>query len=212
MTYANPMPRKGRKVAQVLDGARTVFLAWGYDRASVDDIAREAGVSKATLYSYFPDKQLLFREVARNECLRQAQEVMELLDPKDPPRKLLEFGARRMVEFFSSPISLSIFRMCVAQAERFPELGREFYENGPMIARNMLADRLAQAHACGDLNCPDPVLAAEQFAELCKTRIFTRRIFGIQDEVSDAEIELIANEAVETFLARYAPRPAERRD
>ncbi|WP_372674886.1 TetR/AcrR family transcriptional regulator, partial [Aquicoccus sp.] len=48
--------RSGRKFDQVLEGARKVFMADGFERASVDDIARAAGVSKATLYSYFPDK------------------------------------------------------------------------------------------------------------------------------------------------------------
>ena len=58
--------RTGRKFDQVLAGAREVFMADGFEGASVDDIARAAGVSKATLYSYFPDKKLLFMEVARH--------------------------------------------------------------------------------------------------------------------------------------------------
>ena len=57
-----------------------VFLRDGFDGASVDDIAREAGVSKATLYSYFPDKRLLFLEVAKTECARQADEAVKLID------------------------------------------------------------------------------------------------------------------------------------
>ena len=65
---------KGRKFDQVLEGARTVFMRDGFERASVDDIAREAGVSKATLYAYFPDKRLLFMEIASAECRRQADE------------------------------------------------------------------------------------------------------------------------------------------
>ena len=72
----NPEIKKGRKFDQVLDGARDVFLRDGFEGASVDDIARRAGVSKATLYSYFPDKRLLFSEVARVECNRQAQAAL----------------------------------------------------------------------------------------------------------------------------------------
>ena len=72
MGEALDIVRTGRKFDQVLEGARTIFLAVGFEGASVDDIAREAGVSKATLYSYFPDKRLLFTEVARTECVLPA--------------------------------------------------------------------------------------------------------------------------------------------
>ena len=64
MNAPHPVVKQGRKWSQVLDGARTVFLRDGFEGASVDDIVREAGVSKATLYSYFPDKRLLFMEVS----------------------------------------------------------------------------------------------------------------------------------------------------
>ena len=60
MNTHSPTIRKGRKFDQVLEGARSVFLADGFEGASVDQIAKVAGVSKATLYSYFPDKRLLF--------------------------------------------------------------------------------------------------------------------------------------------------------
>ena len=72
MTETAAIVRTGRKFDQVIAGARAVFLADGFEGASVDDIAKAAGVSKATLYSYFPDKRLLFLEVARTECSERA--------------------------------------------------------------------------------------------------------------------------------------------
>ncbi|MGB1035103.1 MAG: TetR/AcrR family transcriptional regulator, partial [Primorskyibacter sp.] len=77
--------RKGRKYDQVLDGARAVFLAHGFEGASVDDIARAAGVSKATLYSYFADKRVLFMEVASQQCQAQADLALQQLDLSAPP-------------------------------------------------------------------------------------------------------------------------------
>ncbi|WP_240789531.1 TetR/AcrR family transcriptional regulator [Pseudooceanicola onchidii] len=203
MGVTRPVMRTGRKFGQVLEGAREVFVAEGYEGANVDDIARVAGVSKATLYSYFPDKRLLFMEVARSECQRQADAAMELVQPDLPPRDVLLFGARRIAEFFNSPMSLSIFRMCVAEAERFPELGREFYRTGPMMARNMMADYLRCATEAGNLKVEDPELAADQFAELCKAGIFTQRLFGVAGELSPEWCEKVANSAVDMFLARY---------
>ena len=72
---ATPL-RRGRKFDQVLAGAREVFLRDGFEGAVVDEIARQAGVSKATLYSYFPDKRLLFVEVAKQECRAQSDAAL----------------------------------------------------------------------------------------------------------------------------------------
>ena len=207
MNVQKPVIRKGRKFDQVIEGARDIFLAQGFEGASVDDIAKAAGVSKATLYSYFPDKRLLFLEVAKGECLRQAEEAMELVGINCEPRVLLGIAARKMLAFFNSDLSMNVFRICVAEAERFPELAREFYRSGPMLARRHLCDYLTCAAERGELRIKDVETAADQFAELCKARIFTERLFGIRGNFSEDEIEHIANEAVETFMARYG-RPA----
>lgn len=206
MGVTRAVTRTGRKFDQVLEGARRVFLAHGFEGANVDDIAREAGVSKATLYSYFPDKRLLFIEVAQKECHDQAERALLLVQPDLPPRDVLLTGARQIAGFFNSPLSLSIFRLCVAEAERFPEMARDFYNQGPMLARNLLADYLKCATEAGMLNVDNADLAAEQFAELCKAGIFTQRLFGVVDELSEAWCETVANSAVDMFLARYGTK------
>ena len=79
MTQSADIVRTGRKFEQVLEGAREIFMAEGFEGASVDEIAKAAGVSKATLYSYFPDKRLLFVEVVRAQCDRMADRAIELI-------------------------------------------------------------------------------------------------------------------------------------
>ncbi|MGR3323769.1 MAG: TetR/AcrR family transcriptional regulator [Pseudooceanicola sp.] len=199
--------RKGRKFDQVLEGARDVFLAEGYEGAGVDQIARRSGVSKATLYSYFPDKRLLFLEVAKRECLRLSDDATELMTVDKPAEEILRIAADRMVDFFNSDIAIGVFRTCVAESERFPELAREFYTNGPEQGRQRLVEYLDCARSRGRLVIDDVEVAADQFAELCKSRIFTDRIFGIRDKFSAEECDKIADNAVKTFLARFGPRP-----
>ncbi|WP_407494405.1 TetR/AcrR family transcriptional regulator [Pseudooceanicola sp. MF1-13] len=203
MGVTRVVTRTGRKFDQVVEGARRVFLAHGFEGASVDEIAREAEVSKATLYSYFPDKRLLFMEVARGECKRQADAAMKLVQPDLSTRDLFMAVAMQIVDFFNSPMSLSIFRLCVAESERFPEMAREFYRNGPLIARQMLSDYLTCATEAGTLCVDDPDHAADQFAELCKAGIFTQRLFGVADELPEDHCHKVAQSAVEMFLARY---------
>lgn len=201
-----PRARKGRKFDQVLEGARNVFLQHGFEGASVDDIAREAGVSKATLYSYFPDKRLLFMEVAQTECHRQADEAVELIDQNAPVRQVLTEAARRMVAFLMSDFAQKVFRICVAESERFPELGHQFYHSGPMLVRERLMEYLAKAVERGELQIDDLAFAADQFAALCKVTVHEKVIFGVAACCPPQEAEKVAAGAVEMFLARYGMR------
>lgn len=195
--------RKGRKFDQVLDGARRVFMADGFEGASVDEIARVAGVSKATLYSYFPDKRLLFMEVATRECKRQARDALDRIDMRGHPREVLKATGLHFLRFLTSTFGQQIFRICVAEADRFPELGRQFYNSGPAVMRAEMAAYFEQAEARGELVIEDRILAVDQFGELCKADIWPRLIFGVAKRVTDAEIKRVVDGAVATFLARY---------
>jgi len=207
MGAAPQLIRKGRKFDQVLEGARFVFMRDGFEGAGVDDIAREAGVSKATLYSYFPDKRLLFMEVAKTECCRQACEAEALITSDLRPREVLTIAATRMVGFFMSDFGLRVFRICVAESDRFPDLGREFYESGPALARSRVVAYLRDAVGRGELAIDDLELAADQFAELCKADLFHRVVFGVGGKVSDGDCQRVIGGAVEMFLARYGVAP-----
>jgi AcrR family transcriptional regulator len=205
MTAQTPV-RKGRKFDQVLAGAREVFLRDGFEGASVDDIAREAGVSKATLYSYFPDKRLLFMEVAKSECRRQSDAASQRIALSGPPDAVLFDAASKMVRFFLSGFGRAVYRICVAESGRFPELGQEFYASGPLAVRTMMVDYLRRAVDEGELEIDDIELAADQFPELCKASLHIPLVLGIKSDFTDAEIDRVIRGAVDMFMARYRPR------
>lgn len=196
-------PKKGRKFDQVLEGARDVFLCDGFEGASVDDIARAAGVSKATLYSYFPDKRYLFMKVAKTECCKLAGQALDTIDMTAPVRKILMDIAEQMTGFITSEFGKRIFRVCVGESDRFPELGREFYESGPKMIRDELVRVFEMAMARGELEIEDMQLAADQFHELCKADLFSRIVFKMQDEFTEEERQRVAKGAVDMFMARY---------
>lgn len=195
--------KKGRKFEQVLEGARSIFMRDGFEGASVDEIARAAGVSKATLYSYFPDKRLLFSEVARLECNRQAEEALGVIGKDAPIEDVLHEAASRIVRFFLSDFGQQVFRICVAESYRFPELGQRFYESGPALVRERMTKVLTPYVDAGVLNIDDMDLAANQFGELCKSDLFVRCLCGVECACTDAEIERVVTGVVEMFLARY---------
>ena len=199
-------PKKGRKFDQVLDGARQVFMSDGFEGASVDDIAKAAGVSKATLYSYFPDKRFLFMQVAKTECARQADHAIETIDMNAPVDKVLCDIAIEMVDFITSHFGKQIFRICVGESDRFPELGREFYESGPLLIRNRLTEFFHKAIERGELAIDDVAFAAEQFHALCKADLFPRMVCNIDAAFTRDEKLRVVNGAVAMFMARYATK------
>lgn len=195
--------KHGRKWDQVLEGARTVFMRDGFEGASVDDIVREAGVSKATLYSYFPDKRLLFVEVAKAECAAQSDAAVAQVEASGDIREAMTIAAKRMVRFFMSDVGLQVHRIVVGESQRFPEIGREFYESGPARVHKILRLFLQKAVDEGQMRIDDIDLAADQFPELCKAGLHIPLLLGLRTPPSDAEIDRVVESAVDLFLCKY---------
>ena len=203
MNAPSQVIKQGRKWDQVLDGARTVFMRDGFEGASVDDIVREAGVSKATLYSYFPDKRLLFLEVAKSECKSQSEAAAARIEASGDVRDVLKDAAMRMVRFFMSDVGMQVYRIVVGESQRFPEVGREFYNSGPAMVREIMIRFLTRAVEDGQLKIDDVELAADQFPELCKAGLHLQMVLGLRDSFSDEEIERVVDGAVDMFLCKY---------
>jgi AcrR family transcriptional regulator len=198
------LTRKGRKVEQVLKGAHDVFMTHGYEGASMDDIARAAGVSKATIYAYFPDKRALFAAVAQTACQVQTRRSMSFADEDGPFAEKLYAGCRSFIEFMVSPFGVQMFRTVIAEAARFPEFGRTFWATGPAMAHAQLIEMFHQAETEGELKpIADKRLAAETLAELCKVHLHPRLMLGVVDRATPEEVDRVARNAVDVFLARY---------
>ncbi|MET3890605.1 AcrR family transcriptional regulator [Bosea sp. OAE506] len=197
-------PEKRR---QILDGAQAIFHAQGFDAASMNEIAAAAGVSKGTLYVYFEDKEHLFIALIEREREKHRQHMYHALaEHPDLAHALTGFGIN-LVRLVTDPFALSAHRIVLGVAERMPELGREFYERGPLLGGQRLAAFLERRIAAGELAIADPVLAAAQFADLCQSTLLRPRLFNAERRPpTEAEIAHVVDAAVTMFLARYAVR------
>ena len=119
--------RDGGKLRQILDGARRVFLADGFDGASMNDIAREAGVSKGTLYVYFDSKEALFVALIREDRKHQAEQLCDFVGEADEPVDVVlrRFGTS-LLSHMTSPDALAHLRTVIAIAGKIPDIGRAF--------------------------------------------------------------------------------------
>src|SRR5215831_12412203 len=119
------------KAESILSAAKRTFLANGFGAVSMDTIAREAGVSKATVYAHFAGKEELFGAVIGRECERYfARFTAGELDPRSVRASLTVLG-RRFLELVVSPDAVALHRIIVAEVVRFPGLGDAFWRAGP---------------------------------------------------------------------------------
>ena len=203
---------RGRKFNQALAGARAIFLRDGYDGASVDDIARAGGISKATLYSYFPDKRVMFIEVFRAELAANTHDGLLRLEADQRPAEFLPAVARFLCGLMRDELNIRVMRLSAGEAARFPMLALESYNAGPIAIRDHLVGYLTRQVAEGELDIGDIVLAAEQFVELCRASSLDRAILLGPQTVDPTRQELVARGAVDMFLQFYGAPDDDRMD
>ncbi|TPN84157.1 TetR/AcrR family transcriptional regulator [Mesorhizobium sp. CU2] len=204
--------RKGRpaagqdpmKRAQIIEGARRVFIDKGFEAASMNDITREAGVSKGTIYVYFENKEELFEALIEEERGTIFKNLYEVLDHFDDLRKtLVKFGMALSVKITSARV-IQAQRTVVGAADRIPELGARFYERGPKRGHDRMMVFLNEAVSRGLLTIDDVDLAAYQFTELCLAGLFRQCIFSYRTKApSQSEIEKVVRSGVDVFLKAY---------
>ena len=194
------------KRRQILDGARAVFLAQGFDAASMGEIARAAGVSKGTLYVYFENKEELFESIVHEQCEVQAEGLFNLdPDDNDVEAVLTRLGIR-FVGFLCQPEKASPLRTVIAIADRMPEIGKKFYETGPACGIAMLAAYIQRKVDAGVLAVDDCEVAAAQFLDMCQSTLFKPVLFNFAPPPSPERIEHVVKIAVRTFMAAYRAR------
>lgn len=195
------------KRAQILDGAADVFAHDGYEGASMSRIAAVANVSKGTLYNHFESKAQLFAAYVESACARNLCQAFAATDENLDVAETLARIGRRMVEMMLSDLGLTIYRVVVAEAKKFPELANAFYEAGPARAIAQMAQWLAARTAEGKLAVEDPAFAAEQFFCLCQTRLWLRYKLNLPEEAPEAAIETVVAAATRMFLNTYGVTP-----
>ena len=197
----------GSKAENILAAAKRAFLAAGFEAVSMDAIAREAGVSKATVYAHFGSKEDLFGAVIEGECERYfASFSAGELDPRDIRASLTVLG-RRFLELVLSPDGIALHRIITGEVTRFPALGEIFWRAGPERQRVQIEGFLRSAAACGALAFEDARSAAEQFLSLARGEIQLRQLLHLAPEAGPNEIEVAVGAAVDTFARAFHRRP-----
>lgn len=202
-----PKPQRGRprdpeRGRRILEAAQKHFNEHGLERASVDAIAADAGVSKMTVYSNFGSKDGLFQAVVRDRTAAVVAEApgAVALNPDKPEKALLAIGTRFLA--LARGDALGALRAVYGVAGAQPEACRAFYKEGPERANAELAVYLRRAHSAGTLKVRNPLQAADLFLSMFLGSGHIRGLLKL--EMPDPrEDRALLREAVRVFMAAY---------
>jgi len=198
---AGPRDAGTDKAGRILAAAHAMFLKHGYGATSMDAIARHAGVSKATLYAHFEGKAQLFAALIVTECRRLSELIGRRAFDEPDIRSTLLSVARDFHDLMCSGEGLTMYRIVVAEAPRFPELGRVFYDSGPNVMIGHVAAILSRAADRGLLHVPDPRTASIQFISLVRGERHLLRVLDLSEASPNPAAFVEAS--VDLFLAGY---------
>lgn len=188
---------------EILKVARRHFMTEGYASTGMETVARQAGVSTATLYFHFPGKAELFSQVideAANDFSRQMTRVR--VDGGAPRDQLVAF-ALAYAGFMSDPFVRSVFRLVMAERRRFKSTASRFFEKGRSEFGAVLMNLLGRLKREGHLGVAKPSWAAGQLMGMIEHPIFFVPLITGDEVQAARSVEVIAEDAVDTFLARY---------
>lgn len=207
--------RSARKERDIIQAATAAFVATGYDGTSMEEIATRAAASKQTLYKHFKDKETLFGAVVRATA-SETNDVIDLVTSLLSDTEFVKGGlqklARRLIAMLLDEELLKLRRLIIANADRMPQFGRDWYEKGFERMLESAAGCFRTLTKRGLLATPDPILAASHlFGMLLWIPMNEAMFTGKAKARSAAELQRHADASVEAFLAVYGGRATARR-
>ncbi|MGV8988479.1 MAG: TetR/AcrR family transcriptional regulator [Cypionkella sp.] len=192
------------KERRILDAALRVFSATGYAGALMDAIAAEADVSKPTLYQYFGSKEQLFAAM----MLQKRDEMLEVFEhPSADMVGDLHAFAWHYADMVMKPELLSLARLIIGEAQRFPEIGRAYQASGPDRVLSGMMAYLEARRAEGRLVFDEAELAAQDLWGLILSAPRTQALYQPDDPPKRADLTRYIHNGLRVFLKAYSINP-----
>ncbi|MBU0725503.1 MAG: TetR/AcrR family transcriptional regulator [Alphaproteobacteria bacterium] len=195
-----------RKRQTIIEAGTQVFLRLGYETATMDLVAAEAGVAKQTVYNHFQSKDGLFRAIVEEIGEELLSTIAESAQQGGQPRQVLTALATRFMAILLKPSSVALHRLLVSESPRFPELGQMIFTIGPQGAVDRLAAYLSEQAGKEVLAIPNPALSAEQFLGALRGHFQLRALLQVEAAPTETEIREAIEQAVNHFLKAHERR------
>ena len=201
-----PLPRRQQnrldREKRILDAALKVFAEMGYSGTTMDAVAAEAGLTKPTLYSYFPSKESLFQAMMLGKRDRML-DVFEHPSPEGMVQDLYTF-AWDYADTVMRPDLLSLARLIIGEVQRFPEIGRAYQASGPDHLLRGIMRYLSARRDEGRLEFEDAELAAQDLWGLILSAPRTQALYMPDSPPDRATLARYIDNGLRVFLKAYS--------
>lgn len=203
-----PNSRAARRAA-FLEVATEVFVEFGYDRTSLDDIIARAGGSKSTIYANYGSKEGLFRAIMQDmvdAVFEDTQEDQTDTDDEGQPvrNRLMRYGLG-ITAGLCHPRNDTMWRLLMSATWQFPDIAQQHYAMGPKSALADVSAILKDAMARGEIRDIDPRRGAEIFlGSMRHFDVVIGRLLGVAKAPSAKEQAAIVEDAVDVVLQGLA--------
>jgi len=192
---------------RILEAAEKQFLNYGYDSTRLEDIVREARVSKTAIYKIFGGKRELFlalNETMIDGLIKKIKSLSTLNTHtfSDIRSSLIIFG-NRYINALLQEHRLSLFRLNLSIATRFQDAAKNYYKSGPQVIQDSLSDFFKDAHEKKLLCIPNATFAASQFMALIRGNDHIHALLEIGYRPDDTVLSDYVESSVTLFLNGY---------
>lgn len=199
----NKRSKNEAKRQQILDAAISLFTEQGYAATSMDHIAKNADVSKQTVYSHFGSKDELFSASIEYKC--ESLQILDLsLHNLSDPQAILFKLAKNFTEFITSKEACAVHKICVFESTTYPQVSEMFYKAGPLRVTNEVTLLMEKLHEQKILDIENTKYAALQFLNMMKGELWMQTEFNIKERISPEEVEKFLRDSVAFFVRGYA--------
>ncbi|RYG61441.1 MAG: TetR/AcrR family transcriptional regulator [Alphaproteobacteria bacterium] len=197
-------PADPRKDAQIITAADKLFMQHGVAGTTMEHIARDADVSKLTLYRRYPDKNTLFTAVISEKCRRYVPDSLFETTPERSPEAMLTNLGTALLSLITSEDAVNLNRIITTESAHNPQLTAQFYAEGPQRIKTGTLELMSAFKNEGLLNIPDPAEAAEMFSALIVGCEYSKRCnMNMCPTPTHDQIEAYAKKAASFFLLAY---------
>ena len=187
------------KAAAIVAAARKTFLSQGYDAASMDQIALNAGVSKRTVYNRFRSKEELFAAAIEDSCRQILPVDIDTVEASMTPEEFVNEMAHAFMHGILDPEALALRRIASFEAGRNPALGRVYLAHGPAYMAATFAPMLARIAKRSKLSIDDEEIAIYRLGALISEPLYTEALLGVIPD----NLERAIDQQIENGLAAF---------
>lgn len=187
------------KIGLVVSTAKKLFSENGFERTTLDAIAKESGVTKRTIYSHFNSKEELFGATVLDRVREEFSIDSANLDEEKPSVGLTVI-ANQFLSLIRRSEVLGAHRTMFSVATTHAELCDSFYKNAPLTIHAEVAQYLAK---CKTLKIEDPNIAADQFLSLFLGLDHIKCLLGFDKPTKSKDQALVKNN-VDFFISAYS--------